>query len=116
MSKEPKHPRNGCVEEPSPALTYGMSEELRNSDLLWRIRDLNLEDKTCLIRYIQHDINEEQEREDDFWGSIPAGIIGPKTQEEAIERAKAATERYQRGEILSAEEVRTQLKERFEWL
>ena len=33
------------------AMTYGMSDELRNSDLLLRISNLSVSDKQCLIRY-----------------------------------------------------------------
>ena len=38
--------------EPEAALTYGMSDELRNSGLLSQVRNLSHEDKACLIRYI----------------------------------------------------------------
>lgn len=40
------------VNEPATALTYGMSAELRNSELLKMVRNLSHEDKVCLIRYI----------------------------------------------------------------
>ena len=43
---------NNCTKEPAAALTYGMSDELRNSDMLSRVQNLSHEDKTCLIRFI----------------------------------------------------------------
>ena len=109
MSEESKHSRTDSASEPSAALTYGMSAELRNSDLLWRISDLDRQDKTCLIRYIQHEIEED----DVTWNTFP---IGPQTIAEANERLDEAEEEFEKGQFYTETEVRAELKEEFPWL
>ena len=48
------------------AMTYGMSDELRNSDLLTRISNLSVSDKQCLIRYISEEVEVDQLEEDEW--------------------------------------------------
>ena len=55
--REKKTPSHSAA-EPTAASTYGMSQELRNSDLLWRIRNLDINDKVCLLEYIQNEMEE----------------------------------------------------------
>ena len=57
-------------------MTYGMSDELRNSDLLSRISVLSLNDKQCLIRYIAEEVDQEEE---DPWETQDTSDLEPYT-------------------------------------
>lgn len=63
---------SNLVAEPA-ARTYGMSEALTGSDLLSRIRGLSLQDKRCLLRYIEDDVLEADD--DALWDSFPRGVL-----------------------------------------
>ena len=109
MSKE----KNSCIaSEPSAGLTYGMSPELRNSDLLWRISNLEHQDKICLVQYIRHEMEYEAE-EDKAWDKLE---IGPQSMEEAKMRLDEAEAEFDRGEYSTEEEVRAELRAEFPWL
>jgi len=109
MSKE----KNSYIaSEPSAALTYGMSSELRNSDLLWRISNLEHQDKICLVQYITHEMENETE-EDEVWDKLG---IGPQSIEEAKMRLDEAEAEFDRGEYSTEEEVRAELRAEFPWL
>ena len=97
--------------EPAAALTYGMSDELRNSDLLHQVRNLSHEDKACLIRYI-YSVDEPnaevfEELEDDAC---------PYTMEELNARIDEAEEEIDHGEGKTFEEMMAGFKEELLWL
>ena len=97
--------------EPAAALTYGMSDELRNSDMLSRVQGLSHEDKACLIRYIYgtdkpdatsfEEINDEQ---------------SPYTIEELNARIDEAEKDIDRGEGKSFEEMMAGFRKQLLWL
>ena len=102
---------NMNANEPAAALTYGMSDELRNSDLLHQVRNLSHEDKACLIRYI-YSVDEPnaevfEELEDDAC---------PYTMEELNARIDEAEEEIDRGEGKTFEEMMAGFKEELLWL
>ncbi len=111
--RESRERQRDQVGEAASAFTYGMSAALRNSDLLWRIDDLDYNDKSCLIRYLQNAISNGDDSQEDQLAFVQ---IGPKTPEEAVIRAQEAIERYERGEYLTDEEAKTQLFEEMPWL
>lgn len=102
---------NDIASEPAAALTYGMSEELRNSGLLNKVQNLSHEDKTCLIRYIyrtdEPDATTFEELEDSQC---------PYTMEELDARIDEAEEEIDRGEGKSFEEMMAGFKEKLLWL
>lgn len=102
------------VSEPM-AMTYGMSDELRNSDLLSRISDLSFNDKQCLIRYISEEV-EVEGLEDDEWDSQDASDLEPYTLDELYARIEASEEDIRKGNVLTAQESRELLKKEFLWL
>ena len=102
------------VAEPA-AMTYGMSEELRNSDLLQRISRLSLNDKQCLIRYISEEV-EVEAMEDDEWDRQDTSDLQPYTLDELYARIQESEDEISRGEYFTEEEVRKELKEEFIWL
>lgn len=104
----------GIAAEPA-IMTYGMSEELRNSDLLQRISRLSLNDKQCLIRYISEDVQVEA-MEDDEWDTQDASNLTPYTPEELYARIEESEKEYQRGEYYTTDESNRLLKEKFLWL
>ena len=97
--------------EPEAALTYGMSDELRNSGLLSQVRNLSHEDKACLIRYIyitdKPETTSFEELEDDQC---------PYTMEELNARIDEAEEEIDRGEGKSFEEMMAGFREKLLWL
>ena len=96
-------------------MTYGMSEELRNSDLLQRISRLSLNDKQCLIRYISEEV-EVEAMEDDEWDHQDTSDLQPYTLDELYARIQESEDEISRGEYFTEEEVRKELKEEFIWL
>ena len=93
------------VNEPA-AMTYGMSSELRESDLLIKIRNLSHEDKKCLIRYLhQIDDNADEEMELLDFNSQPY------TLEELNARIDESEEEIARGEGKSFDEMMNGFKE-----
>ena len=96
-------------------MTYGMSEELRNSDLLQRISRLSLNDKQCLIRYISEEV-EVEAMEDDEWDSQDTSNLTPYTLDELYARIEESERQYQSGEYYTATESNKLLKEKFLWL
>ena len=99
------------VNEPAATLTYGMSTELRDSELLNMVRNLSHEDKTCLIRYIYgtEDANLEsfEELHDDQQ---------PYTMEELNARIDESEAEIERGEGKSFEEMMRDFKKELLWL
>jgi len=97
--------------EPAAALTYGMSEELRNSELLTQVRNLSPADKACLIRYIYRtdelDTSSFDELEDDK---------NLYTMEELTARIDEAEEEIDRGDGKSFEEMMAGFKKQLLWL
>jgi len=102
---------NNTASEPATALTYGMSEELRNSELLNKVQSLSHEDKACLIRYIyrtdEPDVTTFEELEDPQC---------PYTMEEINARIDEAEEEIDHGEGKSFEEMMAGFKEKLLWL
>ena len=97
------------------AMTYGMSDELRNSDLLHRISGLSTKDKQCLIRYISEESAEETDNDDALWDSFNDDQP-PYTLEELYARIEESEAQYQRGEFYTAEESDAILKKKYLWL
>lgn len=97
------------------AMTYGMSDELRNSDLLNRISRLSLNDKQCLIRYISEEV-EVEAMESDEWDSQDSSDLTPYSLDELYERIEESEAQYQRGEYYTAAESNKLLKEKYLWL
>ena len=97
------------------AMTYGMSDELRNSDLLSRISVLSLNDKQCLIRYISEEVEADQ-TEEDPWETQDTSDLEPYTLEELYARIEESEEQIRRGEYQTEEEVREEMRKEFPWL
>ena len=97
------------------AMTYGMSDELRNSDLLDRINGLSIKDKQCLIRYISEEV-EVEELEEDEWDRQDTSDLMPYTLDELYARIEASEEDIRNGRVLTVEQSREQLRKRFLWL
>ena len=97
------------------AMTYGMSDELRNSDLIDRISRLSLSDKQCLVRYISEEV-EVESLEEDEWDRQDTSGLEPYTLDELYARIEASEEDIRNGRVLTEEEVRKELKEEFLWL
>ena len=98
-----------------PFATYGMSDELRNSDLLSRISVLSLSDKQCLIRYIAEEV-EENQTEEDPWETQDTSDLEPYTLEELYARIEESEEQIRRGEYYTEEESNAMLRAEFPWL
>ena len=98
------------VKEPA-ALTYGMSAELAESDLLLKIRDLSRDDKKCLIRYL-HQIDDQVDKEMEFLDYNPE----PYTIEELNARIDEAEEGIEKGEGKSFEEMMNGFRRELLWL
>ena len=92
------------------AMTYGMSDELRQSDLLSRISGLSISDKQCLIRYISEEV-ETDHIEEDEWDQQDTAGLQPYTLDELYARIQESEEQYQRGEYYTEDQVRKELKE-----
>ena len=97
------------------AMTYGMSDELRNSDLLDRINGLSIKDKQCLIRYISEEV-EVEELEEDEWDRQDTSDLEPYTLDELYARIEASEEDIRNGRVLTVEQSREQLRKGFLWL
>ena len=97
------------------AMTYGMSDELLQSDLLSRISVLSLSDKQCLIRYISEEVEADQ-AEEDPWETQDTSDLEPYTLEELRARLRESHEQYLRGEYYTEEEVREEMRKEFPWL
>jgi hypothetical protein len=96
--------------EPSLA-TYGMSAELRNSDLLTKIRDLSHEDQKCLIRYIYQLSDEGLELYENFNDGQP-----PYTVEELNARIDEAELEMNRGEGKTFSEMMNGFRKELLWM
>jgi len=96
-------------------MTYGMSDELLNSDLLQRIDKLSTSDKRCIISYISEEV-EVDCLEEDEWDRQDTSDLEPYTLDELHARIQESHEQYLRGEYETEEEVRKELKEEFPWL
>ena len=97
------------------AMTYGMSDELRNSDLLDRISNLSLSDKQCLIRYISEEVEVDQLEEDE-WDRQDTTGLEPYTLDELYARIQQSEEDIKNGDVYSEQEVRAELRREFLWL
>lgn len=97
------------------AMTYGMSDELRHSDLLSRISALSTSDKQCLIRYITEEVEVDCIEEDD-WDREDTSDLKPYTLNELYTRIQESHEQYLRGEYYTAEQSNAMLKEKYLWL
>ena len=102
------------VSEPI-AMTYGMSDELRNSDILSRISGLSISDKRCLIGYISEEV-EKENLEEDEWDLQDTSDLEPYTLDELYARIEESHQAYLRGEVLTAKEAREELRKEFPWL
>ena len=97
------------------AMTYGMSDELRNSDLLHRISGLSTSDKRCIISYISEEV-ERDSLEEDEWDLQDTSDLEPYTLDELYARIQESHAACLRGEVLTAEEAREELRKEFLWL
>ena len=97
------------------ARTYGMSDMLRNSDLLRRISGLSTQDKRCLISYISEEV-ETEKLEEDEWDRQDTTDLEPYTLDELYARIQESHEQYLRGEYYTAEQSNALLKEKYLWL
>ena len=97
------------------AMTYGMSDELRNSDLLTRISSLSLSDKQCLMRYISEEV-EVEGLEEDEWDRQDTTALEPYTLDELYARIQQSEDEIRRGKVKSEQQVREELKSEFLWL
>ena len=104
--------KTGTMAAEPVAMTYGMSDMLRNSGLLQRISGLSNNDKKCLIRYISEEV-EMEGLEEDEWDLQDTSDLKPYTLEELYARIQESHEQYLRGEYFTEEEVRKELKEEF---
>ena len=94
---------NGTKAVETAAMTYGMSDELLNSDLLQRIDRLSISDKRCIISYISEEV-EVSQLEEDEWNLQDTSDLGPYTPDELYARIQESHEQYLRGEYYTAEE------------
>ena len=106
---------NGTKAAEPLAMTYGMSDELLNSDLLQRIDQLSTADKRCIISYISEEV-EVDSFEEDEWDRQDTSDLEPYTLDELYARIQESHEQYLRGEYYTEEEVREELKKEFLWL
>ena len=105
----------GDVAAEAVALTYGMSDELLDSGLLQRIDSLSTHDKQCLVRYISEEV-EVNQLEEDEWDRQDTSGLEPYTLDELYARIEASEEDIRNGRVLTVEESRKQLREKFLWL
>ena len=97
------------------AMTYGMSDELRNGPLLQAISNLSLNDKKCLIRYISEEV-EVDSLEEDEWDRQDTSDLQPYTLDELYARIEASEEDIRNGRVMTEQEVREALRKEFLWL
>ena len=102
---------NDTASEPSAALTYGMSDTLRDSGLLTSVRDLSREDKVCLIRYIYKTEDFDADAFDNLYDDQK-----PYTMEELNARIDEAEAEIDRGEGKTFDEMMSGFKEKLLWL
>lgn len=102
------------VSEPI-AMTYGMSDELRNSDILSRISGLSISDKRCLIGYISEEV-EMENLEEDEWDLQDTSDLKPYTLDELYARIEESENDIREGRIYTEAEVREELRKEFPWL
>ena len=102
------------VSEPI-AMTYGMSDELRNSDILSRISELSISDKRCLIGYISEEV-EKENLEEDEWDLQDTSDLEPYTLDELYARIEESENDIREGRIYTEAEVREELRKEFPWL
>jgi len=105
---------NDSAQEPM-AMTYGMSDELRNSDLLDRINGLSINDKQCLIRYISEEV-EVDGFEEDEWDRQDTSDLKPYTLDELYARIEASEQDIRMGRVKTEKQVREELRKEFLWL
>ena len=110
-----KEGTKGTMAAEPVAMTYGMSDMLRNSDLLQRISGLSTKDKKCLIRYISEEV-EVDELDEDEWDLQDTSDLEPYTLDELYARIQESHEQYLRGEYYTAEQSNELLKEKYLWL
>lgn len=109
------------VNEPVVSVsTYGMSKELRDSDVLAKVRNLSHDDKVCLIRYIQEVDALAQGGET---SNGPLGFYAENTEELnkriseiEISMDDLETNGEREGEWFSSAELWEKLEERHPWL
>jgi len=106
---------NGYIARETAAMTYGMSDKLLNSDLLQRIDELSISDKRCIISYISEEV-EVNSLEEDEWDRQDTSDLEPYTLDELYARIEASEEDIKNGRVLTVEESRKQLREKFLWL
>ena len=95
-----------------PAMnTYGMSAELRDSDLLARICHLSASDKKCLIRFIYQTTASDAELFDSLHDDQ-----APYTLEELNARIDEAEAEVDRGEGKTFAEMMNGFKKELLWL
>ena len=106
---------NGHTACETAAMTYGMSDELLQSDLLQRIDRLSNSDKRCIISYISEEV-EVNSLEEDEWDRQDTSDLEPYTLDELYARIQESHEQYLRGEYYTEEESNALLKEKYPWL
>ena len=113
MSEDIKDIETKCqtASEPAAALTYGMSAELRESELLNMVRKLSHEDKVYLIRYIYG----TEEPNAEFYNELAHGEQ-PYTMAELNARIDETEAEIDRGEGKSFEEMMNGFKKELLWL
>jgi len=107
---ENKDTQNTKAAEPALA-TYGMSAELRDSDLLTRICNLSNSDKKCLIRFIYQISEPDAELFDSLHDDQ-----SPYTLEELNARIDEAEAEMDCGEGKSFVEMMNDFKKELLWL
>ena len=98
------------VSEPA-AVTYGMSDELRNSSLLCEVGKLSRKDKECLVKYIFETEETGLEAFDTFNDDQQ-----PYTLEELNARIDEVEEEIERGEGKSFQDMIEGFKKELLWL
>ena len=98
------------VSEPA-TVTYGMSEDLRNSKILSEVDRLSRKDKECLVKYIFETEETGLEAFDVFNDDLQ-----PYTIEELNARVDEVEEEIERGEGKSFQEMMEGFKKELLWL
>ena len=93
------------------ALTYGMSQELRDSGLLSMIQELSHEDKKCLIRFIHETDTDGFDEMDDLDYNL-----SPYTMDELNARIDEAEKEIEQGGGKSFEEMMNGFRNDLLWL
>ena len=103
--------KSDMASEPSAALTYGMSYQLRESGLLDAVSRLSREDKKCLIRYIHGTEEPDAEQFENIEDNRT-----PYTMEELNARIDEAEIAIDKGEGKSFEEMMDGFRNELLWL